>query len=233
MRVIIAIFSCIMLLFTNTHTVYAQALLDSFAVKSYNLPKEAVYMDMLISMNENDESYTVFNEENMKQYNFDARVLSSYNKEGFISMSCHYNNNFTKMKILDNNNTGSYHNSFVLDKNSNGGLVANNLRVREIFSENRQFCIALLDKDGNIIQCSKTFNGNGKRGFLIDYIKYDAKSNTLFLKYEYDGVLLWLLIITNPKYFITVGIIICIVIIKLSVTLIKRSICKNKCNNIK
>ncbi|MCM1316055.1 MAG: hypothetical protein NC205_03300 [Prevotella sp.] len=232
MRVIIAIFSCIILLFINTHTAYAQARLDSFAVKSYNLPEEAVYMDMLISMNENDESYTVFNEENMKQYNFDARVLSSYNKEGFISMSCHYNNNFTKMKILDNN-TGSYHNSFVLDKNSNGGLVANNLRVHEIFSENRQFCIALLDKDGNIIQCSKTFNGNGKRGFLIDYIKYDAKSNTLSLKYEYDNVLLWRLIITNPKYFIIIGIIICIVIIKLPIILIKRFIPKHKYTNVK
>lgn len=211
MRVIIAIFSCIILLLFNTHTAYAQAKLDSFAVKSYNLPEEAVYMDMLISMNEDDESYTVFNEENMKQYIFDARVLSSYNKDGFISMSCHYNNNFTKMKILDNN-TGSYHNSFVLDKNSNGGLVANDIRIYKILSENRQFRIVLLDKDGNIIQLSKPFKGNSRKGFLIDYIKYDAKSNTFSLKYEYDGVLLWWVRVTNPKYTI-IGIIVVIAVI--------------------
>lgn len=128
MRNIIIILCCLMLLPCQSLTAYAQAKLDSFAVKSYNLPEEAVYMDMLISMNEDDEFYTIFNEKNMKQYIFDARVLSSYNKDGFISMSCHYNNNFTKMKILDNN-TGSYHNSFVLDKNSNGGLVANDIRI--------------------------------------------------------------------------------------------------------
>lgn len=211
MRVIIAIFSCIILLLFNTHTAYAQASLDSFAVKSYNLPEEAVYMDMLISMNEDDEFYTIFNEENMKQYIFDARVLSSYNKDGFISMSCHYNNNFTKMKILDNN-TGSYHNSFVLDKNSNGGLVANDIRIYKILSENRQFRIVLLDKDGNIIQLSKPFKGNSRKGLLIDYIKYDAKSNTFSLKYEYDGVLLWWVRVTNPKYTI-IGIIVVIAVI--------------------
>lgn len=211
MRSIIIILCCLMLLPCQSLTVYAEARLDSFAVKSYNLPEEAVYMDMLISMNEDDEFYTIFNEENMKQYIFDARVLSSYNKDGFISMSCHYNNNFTKMKILDNN-TGSYHNSFVLDKNSNGGLVANDIHIHKIFSENRQFRIVLLDKDGNIIQLSKPFKGNSRKGLLIDYIKYDAKSNTFSLKYEYDGVLLWWVRVTNPKYTI-IGIIVVIAVI--------------------
>ncbi len=216
MRIIIAIFSCIILLFINTHTVYAQARLDSFAVESLELPDEAVYMDMLISMNENDESYTPFNEENMKQYDFDTTSISKYNKEGFISMSCHYNNNFTKMKILYNNRWG-YHNSFVLDKNSNGGLVANNLRVDKILGEDRQFRIALLDKNGSIIQLSEPFNGKGKKGLLTNYIKYNGKFNTVSLEYEYSNMPVWWIYKTNPKYTI-IGIIVLIIIIKLLIS---------------
>lgn len=78
MRVIITLL-CIILSPINVLTVYAEDRLDSFAVESSGLPDEAVYMDMLISMDENDESYTPFNEENMKQYNFDATAISDYN----------------------------------------------------------------------------------------------------------------------------------------------------------
>lgn len=211
MRVIITLL-CIILSPINALTVYAEARLDSFAVESSGLPDEAVYMDMLISMDENDESYTPFNEENMKQYNFDATAISDYNNEDFISMSCHYNNNFTKMKIFYNDRCG-YHNSFVLDRHSDGSMIADSMRVHKILSEDRQFRIALLDKNGNIIQLSKPFKGNGKKGLLINYINYDAKSNTLSLDYEYDGVLLWWVRVTNPKYTI-IGIIVVIAVIK-------------------
>lgn len=99
MKKIIIILCCLMLLPFQILTAFARDQLSSLTVESSGLLDEAVYMDMLISMNENDEAYTPFNEENMKQYSFDSKVISDYNNEGFISMSCHYNNNFTKMEI--------------------------------------------------------------------------------------------------------------------------------------
>lgn len=131
-------------------------------------------------------------------------------------MSCHYNNNFTKMKIFYNDRCG-YHNSFVLDRHSDGSMIADSMRVHKILSEDRQFRIVPLDKNGNIIQLSKPFKDNGKKGLLINYINYDAKSNTLSLDYEYDGVLLWWVRVSNPKYTI-IGIIVAIAVIKLLIS---------------
>lgn len=221
MRSIVIILCCLMLLPCQSLTAYAQVILESFSVKSYRLPKEAVYMDIFITMNENDKSYTAFNEENMNQYNFDATELSEYNSEGFISMSCHYKDNFTKMKLFYNNKYDSF-NSFVLDKYSDDSLGTNSSRVYQILSEDRQFRIALLDENGSIIQLSETFNGNSKRGPLIDYIKYNAENNTLSLKYEYSGVPLYWIWNTNPKYTI-IGIIVVIAIIKFLISRLRHS----------
>lgn len=226
MKRIIIVLCCIILLPFQMLTVYAEARLDSFAVKSVGLPREAVYMDMLISMDENDKAYTPYNEDNMKQYSFDTKTIAEYNSEGFVSMSYHYKDNFTKMKILYNNKYG-YINSFVLDKCSNGGLVANDTRVHDIISEDRKFRIALLDENGNIIQLSEPFKGNSKRGLLIDYVGYDVKNNILSLRYEYNYVLEYWLWNSNPKYTI-IGIIALIIIIKFLISRLKLFISKHK-----
>ena len=184
MRNIIIIFCCLMLLPFQIITAFARAQLRSLTVESSGLLNEAVYMDMLISMDENDEAYTPFNEENMKQYSFDTKAIADYNSKGFISMSCHYNNNFTKMEIFYDDKWG-YHNSFTLDRNSDGSLSQNSMLVYKLLNENRQFRIVLLDENGSIIQLSKPFKGSGKKNPLIDYIKYNAEHNKLSLNYEY------------------------------------------------
>ena len=212
MRNIIIIFCCLMLLPFQTLTAFARAQLRSLTIESSGLLNEAVYMDMLISMDENDESYTPFNEENMKQYSFDAKAISDYNNEGFISMSCHYNNNFTKMEICYDDKWG-YHNSFTMDRSSDGSLTPNPLLVYKLLSEERQFRIALLDKNGNIIQISKPFGITGRKGDLLGYIKYNAEHNKLSLNYEYSGAPLWWVRAVNPLYIIG-GIIVIIVVIK-------------------
>lgn len=216
MKRIIIILCCIIFLPFQALTASASVeILQNLVIRSYRLPKEAVYIDMLIYMDENDEAYTPFNEDNMKQYNFDATELSEYNSEGFISMYCHYKDNFTKMKLFYNNKYDSF-NSFVLDKYSdkysNDSFRTNGSRMYQIIDENRQFRIALLDENGSIIQISEPFNSNSKRGPLIEYIKYNAENNALYLKYEYTGVPLYWLWNSNPKYTIT-GIIVFIIII--------------------
>lgn len=193
-------------------TASAQAELESLAVESSELLDNAVYMDMLISMDENDEAYTSFNEENMKQYSFDTKTIADYNSEGFVSMSYHYKDNFTKMEIKPDFR-GDYYNSFTLSRISDGSLAQNSMLVYKLLNENRRFRIMLLDENGSIIQLSKPFKGSGKKGPLIDYIKYNAENNTLSLTYEYDGVLLWWVLYINPKYII-IGIIVIIAIIK-------------------
>lgn len=212
MKKIIIVLCCLMLLPFQILTVFARDQLSSLTVESSGLLDEAVYMDMLISMNENDEAYIPFNEENMKQYSFDAKVISDYNNEGFISMSCHYNNNFTKMEICYDDKWG-YHNSFTMNKSCDGRLISNSLLVHKLLSEERQFRIALLEKNGNIIQISKPFKGSGKKGLLDNYIGYNMKNNKLSLEYEYSGAPLWWVRAVNPLYIIG-GIIVIIVVIK-------------------
>ena len=221
MKKIIIILCCLMLLPFQILTVFARDQLSSLTVESSGLLDEAVYMDMLISMNENDEAYTPFNKENMKQYSFDAKVISDYNNEGFISMSCHYNNNFTKMEICYDDKWG-YHNSFTMNKSCDGRLISNSLLVHKLLSEERQFRIALLDKNGNIIQISKPFKGSGKKGLLDDYIGYNMKNNKLSLKYEYSGAPLWWVRAVNPLYIIG-GIIIIIAIIRFLISRLRHS----------
>ena len=100
-----------------------------------------------------------------------------------------------------------------MDRSSDGSLTPNPLLVYKLLSEERQFRIALLDKNGNIIQVSKPFKGNGKKGLLDDYIGYNMKNNKLSLKYEYSGAPLWWVRAVNPLYIIG-GIIVIIVVIK-------------------
>ena len=212
MRNIIIILCCLILLPFQSLTVYARDQLDNLVVESSGLPEEAVYMDMLITIDENDEAYTPFNEENMKQYSFDTKVITEYNRDGFVSMSCHYKDNLTRMRI-QTDARGDYINSFTLEKNANGNIYSNYQLVYKLLTENRQFRIALLDENGSIIQISKTFGITGRKGDLLGYIKYNAEHNKLSLNYEYSGASLWWVRAVNPLYIVG-GIIVIIVVIK-------------------
>lgn len=230
MRNIIIILCCLMFLPLQILTAFARDQLRSLTVESSGLSDEAVYMDMLISMDENDNAYTPYNEENMKQYSFDTKTIAEYNSEGFVSMSCHYNNNFTKMEICYDDKWG-YHNSFTMDRRSDGSLTPNPLLVHKLLSEDRQFRIVLLDKNGNIIQLSEPFNSSGKNGQLNDYIGYNVKNNTLSLDYEYDGAPLWWVRAINPKYII-IGIIVLIALIKLFISRLRHFISRLRHGNV-
>lgn len=216
MKKILIILCCIIFLPLQALTAYARGILESLIVESSGLPENAVYMDMLIYMDENDEAYTSFNEENMKQYSFDTQAIAEYNSEGFISMSCHYKDNFTSM-LIQSNTGGTCLNLFTLTKYSDGSIHQNQQLAYKLLNENRQFRIVVLDENGSIIQLSEPFNGSGKYGVLIDYIEYDVKNNTLSLDYEHgDAPLYWVLTI-NPKYVI-IGIVIFIIVIKLLIS---------------
>lgn len=212
MRNIITILCCLMLLPLQVLTAYARGRLENLVVESIGLPEEAVYMDMLISMDENDEAYTSFNEENMKQYSFDTKAIADYNSEGFVSMSYHYKDNFTRMEIQPDVR-GDYHNSFTLFRDTDGSLGQSPRLVYKLLCEDRQFRIALLDENGSIIQLSESFDSNGKNGELINYIEYDAGNNILSLDYEYSGAPLWWVRTIIPLYVI-IGIIVIIAVIK-------------------
>lgn len=211
MRNIIIILCCLILLPFQTLTAYARDELDCLVVELYEFPDEAAYVDMLITMDENDEAYTPFNEENIKQYSFDTKAITEYNRDGFISMSCHYKDNLTRMKISYDDKWG-YHNSFTLKRSSDGNLHSNYQLVYNLLKEDRQFRIALLDENGGIIQISKPFGINGRKGHLLGYIRYNAEHNKLSLDYEYSGSLLWWVRVINPKYTIIITIVFMIVI---------------------
>ena len=230
MKRISIIICCFMLLPFQMLTAYARNILQNLVVISSELPNEAVYIDMLIYMDEKDEAYTPYNEENMKQYSFDTNTIANYSNEGFISMSCHYKDNFTKMKIQANTK-GKYVNSFTLRRISDGDLVQNSTLVYKLLNEKRQFRIALLDKNGSIIQLSEPFDSNGKKGELINYIEYDAGNNIISLDYEYSGAPLWWVRTVIPLYVI-IGIIIIIAVIKFLIFRLRHFISRHKHDNI-
>lgn len=184
---------------------------------------------MLITMDENDEAYTPFNEENMKQYSFDTKVITEYNRDGFVSMSCHYKDNLTRMRI-QTDARGDYINSFTLEKNANGNIYSNYQLVYKLLREDSRFRIALLDENGGIIQISKPFGINGRKGNLIGYIKYDAENNKLSLNYEYSGALLWWVMTIKPRYVI-IGIIVIIFVIKFLISRLRHLISKLRHDN--
>ena len=128
MRTVIIVICCFVLLPFQMLTASARGILENLIVESYGLPNKAKYIDILIFMDEKDEAYIPFNEENMKQYSFDTKTISEYNIGGFISMSCHYKDNITRMEI-QTNARGEYLNAFTLERISNGDLSTAVIRI--------------------------------------------------------------------------------------------------------
>lgn len=216
MKKIIIIICCMLFLPLYSINAYARAQLHSLRVETFNLPDNAVYIDLMILMNEDDYNYTECNEENMKAYSFEKNQISSYNNDGFISLSCHYKEIFTDMLINPENHNNKYYSSncFTL-KNDNGTLRQGEAFLTQFIKDKRQFKIAILDKNGNIIQLSETFKVIKGKSTLNENVVYDVTNNEINISYEEASPLQFLLYI-NPLYYVAL-IILAVFIISLAI----------------
>lgn len=215
MKKVLIILCCLMIFPLQVSIVYASEKLENLKVELLDIPQNAKYIDLLISINEKDEAYTPYNKENMEMYSFDTNELKIYNIDGYMSLSYHYKDVFTRMEIQPMQR-GQFLNSlngFTLEKDENGELYQNTSLVNKMIEEKRSFKVVILDKDGKIFRISDSFDITGKKGNVIGMVKYYVANNNLIVNYEYDGAFMRYI---NPLYYVAFIFIIIIIVIILS-----------------
>ena len=65
-------------------SVSAGVTLGEIDFRVHDITDEACYIDLLIDLDKTDERYVEKNEENMKQFGFNAEKLCAYNDNGFV-----------------------------------------------------------------------------------------------------------------------------------------------------
>lgn len=129
-----------------------------------NIPDNASYIDILTNIE--DEKYTDFDKEYMRAYSFDAKELSQYDKNGLVSYSCHYKDKGVKVDISIKEGRITF-----TDHKTTVGFFKNHNELK----------IAVLNKNGQIIQVSDTIkiNDNDDKIYLAGDIKYNVGENTV------------------------------------------------------
>ena len=160
---------------------YAHSNAQKIEVNTYHFTDDACYIDLLIKMDSDDECYTEFNSANMDRFDFDKTKLAEYrDPDGYISFSCHYKDIYSD-PIINKKTVGETvisENCFTMDKHLEIDLNV----MKALYDKNRAFKIAILDKNGNIMQISDTFevhNDDKDKGYISGDVKYDVSSNKL------------------------------------------------------
>lgn len=160
---------------------YAHSNAQKIEVDTYHFTDDACYIDLLIKMDSNDEYYTEFNNDNMDRFDFDKTKLAEYRDvDGYISFSCHYKDIYSDPMINKKTvrDTLISENCFTLDKYLEIDLNV----MKALYDKKRAFKIAILDKDGSIIQVSDSFevhNDDKDKGYIASDVKYDVSNNKL------------------------------------------------------
>jgi len=132
-----------------------------------NMPEHTTHIDLLIQINENDEEYVDFNTNNGKILGVSEQsAIVMYNQDGFASFTFHF-----------------------ADASYKGFRFAGSDDQYEILREKYHIIkVALIDKDGNILQISDSVDINppDRTGFFMGRITYDAAANTIDAPY-YDS----------------------------------------------
>lgn len=176
------------MLAANSITAYAMPQeAQDIEVKSFNFTKDCEYIEILIKLSQDSEDYTAYNEANMKKYSFDTKELSEYrDKDGYVSLSCHFKDNFTRMDIKkqeDGERTVSF-NNFVLDSEKAEKSERATDRMTRLYQIEPKFKVAVLDKNGSVIQTSKPFELKNDTGQLCGEVTYDIADNSFELDWE-------------------------------------------------
>jgi|GEM_PF-1714102 len=178
------------LLFPLSNNIIAYAMpqeAQDIEVKSSNLTQDCEYIDILIQLSVDDSDYTAYNEANMKQCSFDTKELSEFrDDDGYISFSCHFKDNYTRMRIKTQEYGGQTVslNNYVLKDDTYTRMWKATDRMEKLHELNPKFKVAVLDKNGSIIQTSEPFELENDSGYLWGYVNYDVQNNKVTLEWE-------------------------------------------------
>ncbi len=188
MKRLLSVLFALVLLSANPITAYAMPQeAQDIKVKSFDFTQDCEYIEILIQLSEDSEDYTAYNEANMKKYSFDTKELSEYlDSEGFISLSCHFKDNYTRMNVKKQEYGEQIVslNSFVLDNDKSEKSWHATDRMKKLHELNPKFKVAVLDKNGSVIQTSRPFELENDSGYLWSYVNYDVANNTIRLDWE-------------------------------------------------
>ena len=139
------------------------------------LPNEAAYVDLLIQLDETDEFYVPLNKSNLPDGMAEDAQIVSYCEDGFRSYSLHYKNAFSYIRVAIGNSV-----RFALDDNDSVIYGSIPDRLDELIDEEGSIRLAILDKEGNIIQISKEFTLVHKQIFrrISGDFTYNARTDT-------------------------------------------------------
>lgn len=171
-----------------------------------NIPDDAAYIDILTNIE--DEKYIDFDKDYMRDYSFDAKELSQYDKNGLVSYSCHYKDKGVKadLNIKEGKITFTDHKTTV-------GFLKNHNKLK----------IAVLNKNGHIIQVSDTviINDKDDKIYLAGDIKYNVGENTVEpdLFDNRSGFT-----VTNWPLYLGISVTLNVLVITLIVLVVKRHI---------
>lgn len=227
MRKLFSVLFALMISLSNTIIAYAMPQeAQDIEVKSSNLTQDCEYIDILIQLSVDDSDYTAYNEANMKQCSFDTKELSEFrDDDGYISVSCHLKNNYTRMMLKKEDANGSTisRNGFIIKKEKDGKFWSDTERMNDFrnCSPSTKFKVAVLDKNGSIIQTSESFEIDNANGYLWGDVNYDVKNNKVTLDWEKTTTteqaqqLEFLIIAAIVFAFVVLPAIIVLIIIKL------------------
>ena len=187
MKRILSVLFALVLLSANSITACAMPQeAQDIKVKSYAFTQDCEYIEILMQLSEDSEDYTAYNEANMKKYSFDTKELSEYRDDGYISLSCHFKDNYTLMNVKKQEYGEQIVslNSFVLDDDKSEKSWHATDRMKKLHELNPKFKVAVLDKNGSIIQTSEPFELENDSGYLWSYVNYDVTKNTIELDWE-------------------------------------------------
>ncbi len=155
--------------------------LESIDLVISNIPDECAYIDILVNISESDSYYTDYNSANMKAYDFDTTELKEYESGGFVSFSCHCKDAQTDMNIREKM------------------TMTNHEITKQLIADRKRVQIAVLDKNGHILQTSMPVLIKEDDSFLYGNIKYDVDGNTvdpdIYESSNYSGLLIFLLLV--------------------------------------
>ncbi len=188
MKKLISVLFALMISLSNTIIAYAMPQeAQDIEVKSSNFTQDCEYIDILIQLSEDSEDYTAYNKANMKQCSFDTKELSEFrDDDGYISFSCHFRDNYTRMNVKKQEYGEQIVslNSFVLDNEKSEKSWHATDRMEKLHELNPKFKVAVLNKNGSIIQTSEPFELENDSGYLWSYVNYDVTKNTIELDWE-------------------------------------------------
>ena len=156
----------IVLFMMPAHSAHAAAMpADRITLDIRDIPDNAVYIDLLADIR-NIDNYIEFDKDFMDNYDFDPTELAQFSEGGFVSFSCHYNGEKADMRIKEGK-------TVFAEKNT----------VRQLSFYETSVRIAVLDKDGHIIQISDSVKINDTENdyYLCNYgeIEYSIESNEI------------------------------------------------------